>query len=430
MAPLVKSRLALLLTGAALLTVAQLWWQHVERKTLITITVQSSKVADRPSPAAAPAEAAAADTAQAKQLHIYRNNRKWLQNRWESDVDMNVDAKTLKSASPLLLHRTKNAIEFSEEKSSKFENSTAADALGGSATGDGADDFSAARASKIEIKAHIAIGGGITSKMLVGVTVTNIFYKFQLFAAFLPSFCRTANASGFRYAFYWAYDHDDPVFRRAELRVAFQTTFRMVLRRLCSSEVAETTTVRLVRCRHAGHPAWAQNDAMTEAYLDGVDYFYRINDDVVLETGNWTETFVDVLASFRPPNVGVIGPQHIGGNLEILTFEFVHRTHFEIFGFYYPRRFGDWCADRWMTLVYRRQASAAETAPATVRSVKAKTVRVRHTMELGRRYDLSFRFYRSLLKELDRQLDESGRVLSRLVCYIEVNHVDVEYRAI
>ena len=39
----------------------------------------------------------------------------------------------------------------------------------------------------------------------------------------------------------------------------------------------------------------------------------------------------------------------IVGNIAILTHDFVHRTHVDIFGFYYPRVFTDWFADDWIT---------------------------------------------------------------------------------
>jgi hypothetical protein len=51
----------------------------------------------------------------------------------------------------------------------------------------------------------------------------------------------------------------------------------------------------------------------------------------------WTETFIGQLGSMSPRFVGVVGPKHSGGNTAILTYDFVHRRHIEMFGFYYPR---------------------------------------------------------------------------------------------
>ena len=102
--------------------------------------------------------------------------------------------------------------------------------------------------------------------------------------------------------------------------------------------------VQLVQCNHRGKPAWAQNDAMMEAYIDGMDYGYRINDDTLLKRPGWTEAFINVLSSMDPPNVGVVGPTHSGGNTNILTYDFTSSVHIDVFGFHYPKIFTDWYA--------------------------------------------------------------------------------------
>lgn len=114
----------------------------------------------------------------------------------------------------------------------------------------------------------------------------------------------------------------------------------------------QNVTLHLVECQHSGRPAWAQNDAMMAAYMDNMDYYYRINDDTIMETTGWTEKFIDELERFNPPRVGVVGPWFREGNVMILTHDFVHRTHIDILGFYYPRVFTDWFADDWITSVY------------------------------------------------------------------------------
>jgi hypothetical protein len=86
---------------------------------------------------------------------------------------------------------------------------------------------------------------------------------------------------------------------------------------------------------------------MMEAYIDGMDYGYRLNDDIKLATPGWTEKFIHVLLRSNPPNVGVVGP---GQNTtlqytrdDILTFDFTSSVHIDIFGFHYPKAFIDWC---------------------------------------------------------------------------------------
>ena len=102
--------------------------------------------------------------------------------------------------------------------------------------------------------------------------------------------------------------------------------------------------VKLVKSNHIGKPAWAQNDAVMEAYNDNIEYFYRINDDTLLLTPDWTTKFVNTLKSLDPPNIGVVGPSHCGGNTDILTYDFTSRKHIEIFGYHYPRIFENWYA--------------------------------------------------------------------------------------
>ena len=51
----------------------------------------------------------------------------------------------------------------------------------------------------------------------------------------------------------------------------------------------------------------------------------------------YTIYVLDTLAKMKPPFVGVTGPA--AGKKEILIFDFVHKTHVDIFGFYYPVEF-------------------------------------------------------------------------------------------
>ena len=116
------------------------------------------------------------------------------------------------------------------------------------------------------------------------------------------------------------------------------------LKQKCRKRNVSVKKVSLVHCFHSGKPAWAQNDAMMEAYVDGMDYGYRINDDTLLLTEGWTEKFIRVLESFNPPNVGVVGPTHFGGNTNILTYDFTSSIHIDIFGYHYPKLFTNWFA--------------------------------------------------------------------------------------
>jgi len=102
------------------------------------------------------------------------------------------------------------------------------------------------------------------------------------------------------------------------------------------------------------------NSMLQQAYKGGADYYYRLNDDSELQhhgmlgTGfSWPKVFMGALHEWGPP-YGVIGPH--GGLPRILTHDFVHRTHMDIFeGAYYPTKLVDWWMDDWISHVYGRR---------------------------------------------------------------------------
>ena len=74
------------------------------------------------------------------------------------------------------------------------------------------------------------------------------------------------------------------------------------------------------------------------------DYYYRVNDDTEM-LANWPSTFVNALRTLSAP-YGVVGPFCAQGNTDILTHDFVHKTHMEIFEMnYYPPELPDWWMD-------------------------------------------------------------------------------------
>ena len=130
------------------------------------------------------------------------------------------------------------------------------------------------------------------------------------------------------------------------------------------------------------------NEIANLAYKEGAEYMCRINDDTEFITQNWTSLGIEMLANFKPPNVGVVGPTFKQGNTQIMTHDMVHRTHLDIFNYYYPPVFENWFIDGWITLVYKPN-----------RSVKLKTWEVIHSLKQGSRYsgDPSLRKFKSIL---------------------------------
>lgn len=99
------------------------------------------------------------------------------------------------------------------------------------------------------------------------------------------------------------------------------------------------------------------NPMMRAAYNDGAEYMVRINDDSEFMTSDWVSKAVAKLASYDPPNVGMVGPNCLEGNTAIMTHDMVHRTHLDIFKHYYPDVFSAWWIDDWISRVYGPERS-------------------------------------------------------------------------
>jgi len=113
-----------------------------------------------------------------------------------------------------------------------------------------------------------------------------------------------------------------------------------------------------------------------------------------------------------PPRVGVVGPNHSGGNTGILTYDFVHRTHVDILGFYYPHVFTDWWGDTWITRVYKPN-----------RSTKLGDVRLAHTLGMGQRYQVHYQVKRHLEEQLKRDIGVVDRSASSLVYFAHLKEI-------
>ncbi|ELT88348.1 hypothetical protein CAPTEDRAFT_185292 [Capitella teleta] len=246
-------------------------------------------------------------------------------------------------------------------------------------------------------RTSIAIGLAITTRDQEFLSIDNLQYRTPFLKTLLPTFCKSAS-SGFDYHFYVAFDLNDPHLRQDEFLMAIHQCFLSMVKELCVS--SSSFFLHFVQCNHNRSPSWAQNDAMMEAYMDGVDFYYRVNDDTQLLSPQWTEAFIEALAGFDPPNIGVVGPSHKGGNERILTYDFVHHSHIDIFGLYYPRLFTDWWADNWMTKVY-----------GSARTMKVPSVRVMHTLEAGTRYNVQY----DVSSLLEAQIADDRATLSRFL---------------
>lgn len=216
----------------------------------------------------------------------------------------------------------------------------------------------ASSALAVELKRRLTIGLGMgihSGNLRVWLWGVDIL---PVLATLLPSFLPTAQPNHV-YRFYLAFDAVDPIFGDASIRqrveAAAQELFAAEDARRWHPEgyvpgrtVDGSTllmSIHWVRCEYAGKPAWAHSDAIMAAFREGADYAFRTNDDTAFPAQpDWADRFIADLRSRSPvPNLGVVGPSCGRGNTDILTHDFVHRTHAAIFNFHYPRSLpGEW----------------------------------------------------------------------------------------
>lgn len=239
----------------------------------------------------------------------------------------------------------------------------------------------------------IAIGMGITSKKLPLDSIQSTLHRTPFLTLLIPSFCDTMTANDFSYHFYLGYDKTDPFFSKREKRKAFREKFQEIILRKCPR--GHDVYLNMYQCSHNGKPTWAQNDVMMQAYLDNITYFYRVNDDSSMTTRDWATKLVNRLKSYDPKFVGVTAPKHRGGAETILTYDFVHKTHIDIWGFYYNRIFPDWYGDDWITKIYRPG-----------RSTQVNDVKLIHkTSTVGTRYKQTVSLNKILVQTIKRDID-------------------------
>jgi hypothetical protein len=191
---------------------------------------------------------------------------------------------------------------------------------------------------------HIAIIVGATTRKVVAPSTKNM----ALFTLSLPSIAKTVEC-GFRYTVFLGYDAGDAFFDSPTgvetLRAWFQANVRRPL--LERGIDIDVTPVRVKNASSKPGPVF--NAVALQAQSAAVDFFYRINDDTLMLTP-WAGAYACSLCSLGPP-YGVVGPVE-SVRVDILTHDFVHAMHLDIFHEYYPGFLTDWWLDDWISKVY------------------------------------------------------------------------------
>jgi len=211
-------------------------------------------------------------------------------------------------------------------------------------------------------KPKIAVAMGATSRHRGHLILDNT----SLVSVILPSLEKTMETDRFKYKVFVGIDDDDKFWnnqtRQHDVKEKIMDDLDLVFHSFPQPKNRSRIPF---------------NEICQAAYDDGADYIVRMNDDSEFLTQNWTSMGVKRLLSYAPPNVGVVGPTCKQGNEKILTHDMVHRTHIDIFGFYYPPSFRNWYVDDWITKVY------GET-----RTLKLKEWEVKHHLT-PHRYNIS-----------------------------------------
>ncbi|CAE7420300.1 unnamed protein product [Symbiodinium microadriaticum] len=200
--------------------------------------------------------------------------------------------------------------------------------------------------------------------------------KIALFTLLLPSLIRSLDC-GYRYVYVMGYDVGDPFYDSEAGMQEVQAWFaRQIAEPMRRNGISITLKpVKVFNPLKKPGPVFV---AMAKpAYELGANYFYRVNDDTEFR-GRWPKLYVKALLEMRPP-FGVVGPSSLGSVDAILTHDFVHRVHMEIFEQdYYPPELTDWWMDDWISRVYGKK-----------RTLIAKEVAVmHHTYAHGQRYEV------------------------------------------
>ena len=209
--------------------------------------------------------------------------------------------------------------------------------------------------------AKIALCVPMTSRGTDMSTVDQSPLWFNLFASFMESIDWLNNQH--EYTFYLGLDRGDPLYDTgdawSDMRRAFAKNTRRALTWLNFQNLTQKAILNKklhLKLMHfedtAGAPSQVVVGLVNQAYEDGHDYFFQVNDDTVIVSKDWVSSFIEALRS-NPimPNLGITGPVDTN-NDRILTHAFAHRTHVDIFGAFFPPAFKNWWSDDWISTVY------------------------------------------------------------------------------
>jgi len=225
---------------------------------------------------------------------------------------------------------------------------------------------------------EISIALGVPSRGVTNMGKLIPLAKLPLLDPFLTSFLQTYpvpdSTVKWKFAIMIAFDEGDPTYESASFRQELQ----QLMKKRIGNRPIEVHFFRFRNMR--GSVTYLWNGLFEYAVDAGFDYFYQVNDDLSFGSKSWPLFFRNALMS-NPlcPNLGVVGPKD-EKNPQLMTQSMTHRTHFDIFGSYYPSSLRNWYSDDWMMQVY------AGTKPSS--TVSLDSVTISNTQKSGTRYQV------------------------------------------
>jgi hypothetical protein len=144
-------------------------------------------------------------------------------------------------------------------------------------------------------------------------------------------------SDNYEYYYYIGIDEDDIFYNQDNLNF-FNKNFNNIF------------FIKINCCK--GHLTKIWNILCYKAYDDKNDYYYSCGDDIEINKKGWiNECIIELQYN---DNIGVSGLKNTNGNLNIITQPFVHKTHIDIFGYFYPEEIINWYCDNWINEIYSK----------------------------------------------------------------------------
>jgi hypothetical protein len=163
-----------------------------------------------------------------------------------------------------------------------------------------------------------------------GIKLENL-KKLTLLNALFPSICAT-RSPGFRYKIYLVINEDDKIYSNPDL---VRMIFDVANEEICGIGVSLNDYIdyATVVVPPSLTPQYALsglfNLGTLAAYNDNCDFFYLVNDDLMLKSTAWSEIMTELLLH-NPlfPGLGVAGGEDLSDTVTPhIEFPFFHRTH-------------------------------------------------------------------------------------------------------